>query len=384
MPNHFSDIGFRITKDNLETAIGKIYNGTRKDSFNVEASNHAEYIMLNIDEQIEIWFPVKNNKISPFSFTLFYRTNTFLEIENAERIKDNYSMYDAALPDYYPLRIMCPTPKLYPYLSKYKKYKCQVACFADQMKVYKNADEFYEDSPYGEKFGVNMLVPSGTFGPDEETGKINSRIIMSGTVKSFEERTNSFTGRCYDFIRVETYGGEYDILADPEFIPDDISEGDIIFGLFTLYGKIMPLFHGDEFSGLKCELEDEPHPETLGDLYHILRKSWSAQTAYPTCQEDWSETDRTYGQCAVTAMVVNHMFGGTMHKIKLIDGTHYFNKIKGKYVDLSSEHYNLYGMIPYYEQNEEVDRAYCESNPDTMKRYELLMKNISDNLKENN
>ena len=69
---------------------------------------------------------------------------------------------------------------------------------------------------------------------------------------------------------------------------------------------------GEEFSDIKRKTEGNPKLQTLGDLYSILRKAWCKETAYPSCQKEWVETDPTYGQCAITAMLVYDMFGGTI------------------------------------------------------------------------
>jgi len=109
----------------------------------------------------------------------------------------------------------------------------------------------------------------------------------------------------------------------------------------------------------------------------VLRESWSKETAYPSCQKDWSKEDPSYGQCAITAMLVNDMFGGSIHSIRVNGGgTHYFNKINGKYVDLTSEQFDLYNIPVDYENNEEMDRQYCGKNADTKKRYDLLVANV--------
>ena len=69
----------------------------------------------------------------------------------------------------------------------------------------------------------------------------------------------------------------------------------------------------------------------LDTLKRILYACYSKETAYPSCQKDWVPDDPTYGQCAVTAMIVHDYFGGTIHRIRVDGGgTHYFNKIDGK------------------------------------------------------
>ena len=87
--------------------------------------------------------------------------------------------------------------------------------------------------------------------------------------------------------------------------------------------------------------------------------------------------DLTYGQCAVTAMIVHDYFGGTIHRIRVDGGgTHYFNKIDGHYIDLTRDQFDLYNIIVNYEPNEEIPREYCGKNEDTKKRYETLVKKL--------
>ena len=63
-------------------------------------------------------------------------------------------------------------------------------------------------------------------------------------------------------------------------------------------------FYGEEYSNLKRKTQGDPHLETLGNLYNILRKCWSKETAYPSCQAEWVPNDPSYGRCAITAMLV--------------------------------------------------------------------------------
>ena len=142
-------------------------------------------------------------------------------------------------------------------------------------------------------------------------------------------------------------------------------------------------FYGEEYSELKRKKDGHPKLSTLGDLYSILRKAWCKETAYPSCQAEWVESDPSYGQCAITAMLVYDMFGGSIHRIRVNGGgTHYFNKIDGHYIDLTIEQFDLYNIPVSYEPNEEMPRQYCGKNADTSKRYKLLIERVSAVLKE--
>lgn len=143
-------------------------------------------------------------------------------------------------------------------------------------------------------------------------------------------------------------------------------------------------YQGQELKDLKCkEVPAFKGIDTLHKLYAVLRLSWKANTAYRTCQSEWVPNDPSYGQCAITAMLVHDMFGGTIHRIRVDGGgTHYFNKIDGHYVDLTREQFDLYDLPVKYEPNEEMSRERCGTNPDTKERYKQLQRNIIAFLKE--
>ncbi len=140
-------------------------------------------------------------------------------------------------------------------------------------------------------------------------------------------------------------------------------------------------FYGEEYGGMKRKKEGNPKLQTLDDLYAILRKAWCKETAYRSCQAEWTDSDPSCGQCAITAMLVYDMFGGTIHRIRVGGGTHYFNKIDGHYIDLTVEQFDLYNIPVSYEPNEEMPRQYCGKNADTAKRYKLLVDRIAQILK---
>ena len=124
---------------------------------------------------------------------------------------------------------------------------------------------------------------------------------------------------------------------------------------------------------------------TVDDLFELLLDAWCRETAYPSCQDEYCfEENPTSGQCAITAMLVYDIFGGTIHKIHFeCGGTHYFNKINGKYIDLTSDQFFGFGYVIDYEQNEEVPVEYCCKSKNTVKRFILLSERLK-NLMEYN
>ena len=144
----------------------------------------------------------------------------------------------------------------------------------------------------------------------------------------------------------------------------------------------MRRYYGEEYGQIKRLKPGNAQLETLDDLFNILLECWSKETAYPSCQAEWVPNDPSYGQCAITAMLVYDMFGGTIHRIRVSGGgTHYFNKIDGHYIDLTVNQFDLYNIPVKYEPNEQMDRKYCGNNKDTQSRYELLVKRIAERVK---
>lgn len=137
-------------------------------------------------------------------------------------------------------------------------------------------------------------------------------------------------------------------------------------------------YFGSEFNNI---IAGNNGIKSLHDMFQILLSCWCKETAYPSAQSDIAynfENDPTYGQCAITATIVSDFFGGTIHKIKVDGGgTHYFNKINNKYIDMTSDQFELYNIPVSYEPNIEVKREFCNKNSNTLERYTLLKNNIN-------
>lgn len=107
----------------------------------------------------------------------------------------------------------------------------------------------------------------------------------------------------------------------------------------------------------------------------LLRKYFSKETAHPSCQNNYEKNDCSYGQCAITSMLVFKKFGGTINKINLDEeSSHYFNIINNEIIDLTKEQYkNQLDYSNYIEK----DFNTLFQNEDTKKRYFLLKEKVN-------
>ncbi|MCJ2188491.1 YunG family protein [Novosphingobium beihaiensis] len=77
------------------------------------------------------------------------------------------------------------------------------------------------------------------------------------------------------------------------------------------------------------------------ELYHVVKQAWSAETI----PDAFDPANPCLNQCAVTALAVQHYFGGDICKSKTQGGTHFYNLIDGRYWDLATDQFDE--PIPY-------------------------------------
>ena len=106
----------------------------------------------------------------------------------------------------------------------------------------------------------------------------------------------------------------------------------------------------------------------------LLNNAWKQDTCSPELRNEWSEDNPSLGQCAITALIVNDIFGGKIMRCMASSGSHYYNLINDKIIDLIIEQFQ--GEIPKYEEGQERTRENLLSNEDTKKRYEKLLYNL--------
>lgn len=120
----------------------------------------------------------------------------------------------------------------------------------------------------------------------------------------------------------------------------------------------------------------------LCELNKLLNECWNRETCSPGLRDNWSEENPSLGQCAITALIVNDCFGGKIMRCMASSGSHYYNLIEDKIVDLTVSQF--LGEVPLYEQGEERTREYILSNEDTKNRYIKLLYNLKQAIEKQN
>ncbi len=119
-------------------------------------------------------------------------------------------------------------------------------------------------------------------------------------------------------------------------------------------------------------------------LEEAIKKSWCKETS--SDPEHWEDKNPAWGQCAVSALIVNDYLGGNIvwAEAQLPDGrviSHYFNFIQKKETDLTRKQFPEGTIIPTGVEKKKTfasTRDYILSFPITQQRYEILKKKVDE------
>ncbi|MFL5958651.1 MAG: hypothetical protein ACJ75G_00085 [Gaiellaceae bacterium] len=114
----------------------------------------------------------------------------------------------------------------------------------------------------------------------------------------------------------------------------------------------------------------------MGDLATALAEAWSHETsADPT---SWTVENAAWGQCAVTALIVQDYFGGSLRRGEVGDVSHYWNVLPaGEVVDLTRQQFPNGTEIANIAAR---TREYVLSNLETARRYRRLAQRVDQRL----
>lgn len=117
--------------------------------------------------------------------------------------------------------------------------------------------------------------------------------------------------------------------------------------------------------------------DTPLDLYDALAELWCADTCAPRMRDQWTQENKTLGQCSITAFLAQDIFGGEVYGIRRPDGNfHCYNVVGDCCFDLTSEQFGDEVLI--YEDNPRQYREIHFAKEEKRLRYELLKKALAD------
>lgn len=118
--------------------------------------------------------------------------------------------------------------------------QAQIAAFAHEVSVYGSVHAYEASTTAGPRLASRSFIPSGLFSPGgAKTEPPQALAILTGHVRRAEKRTNDLTGCLFHWAEVETFGGAFDVVIDPELVDEVPGAGGVISGSFWLSGRLL-------------------------------------------------------------------------------------------------------------------------------------------------
>ncbi len=111
----------------------------------------------------------------------------------------------------------------------------------------------------------------------------------------------------------------------------------------------------------------------LSDIGRIISACWNRRTSYDPA--GWSSRNRAWGQCAVTALIVQDLFGGVVLRGFVNGIEHYWNRLPNEEeVDLTRAQFaNVHEVVSVAP----ASREFILASPSTAARYTELKRRVS-------
>jgi hypothetical protein len=106
------------------------------------------------------------------------------------------------------------------------------------------------------------------------------------------------------------------------------------------------------------------------DLYQVLRRCWSVETS-----SKWLPENPARGQCSVTSLVVQDVFGGDILKTRVGPFWHFYNRIGNTRWDLTISQFDV--PIPFDDLPAGRDEVLADTSPE---QYQLLAHRVRTSL----
>ncbi len=132
-------------------------------------------------------------------------------------------------------------------------------------------------------------------------------------------------------------------------------------------------FYGWEHALVPPVNEKYRYIKSPRELYDILSGLWCADTCAPRMRDEWSEENRTLGQCSITAFLAQDIFGGEVYGILRPGGNyHCYNVVGSCCFDLTSQQFGEEAKDLVYEGNPRQLREVHFAKEEKRLRYEHL------------
>jgi len=247
MPNHFAAIGYLLETDE---AFAELVDRAAQQGDPVAAPS-GYYLCYRVDDRIELWA-----QATPIGDLLdcvpHFRGDSRVKVGVADLIRRKDRPLDGSVYGWvnptgdhadggdYPVVIKIPDYEIFrARVQPHSVITMQVTAFANELSSFESAEAFVEAQQERTRMAPESFVPTGLFADGADTvHSPEAHAVFSGHVVAADVKSNRETGREFYYMSVATFGGAYDVVADPSLVAELPDVGAIVRGSFWLSGRL--------------------------------------------------------------------------------------------------------------------------------------------------
>ena len=122
------------------------------------------------------------------------------------------------------------------------RLEVQFSAFPEEITLYPNRESFESEDSGDCSLSSQGLVPLGLLGFDgSPKGEPSAQVLLNGHILKTEKRTNPFSGETFYWVLLESFGGYFDVLIDPQSCDAVPVVGGVVSGTFWVVGRVLSM-----------------------------------------------------------------------------------------------------------------------------------------------
>jgi len=249
MPSQFSTIGFTITSgEDLAALASSVADRAERISTPV-----GEYLKWAPPSGEQLWLQITPGGDAMGMNAHFAGKSSIRLAVEARVARPSHTPLDgtflawanppagAATGGDYPFAFDCPDAATHLELPLPATVTAQVAAFAQQLTLYESPAAYASArAAEGISSPSRSFIPSGLISPEgEPRHPPEPHALIAGHVLEAAVRVNTLSRLPYWWALLDTVGGTFDVVIDPELLPAPPGAGNILAGWFWLSGRLV-------------------------------------------------------------------------------------------------------------------------------------------------
>jgi hypothetical protein len=246
--SHLSSIGFSLDDpESLADLIDRLSSAV--EVFEVR---DGRYLRWTSDCGAELWLQVNEEQELVGLMPYFSGTSRWEAALTGRIQRPHESPMDGAFqawanpPDYdaesgdYPFVFDCPDYALYAAVELPHRSLVGVVAFAHHVVAYASPDAFLADQQEDPKFSSEFFLPTGFLAEGDQAAlHPEAQAMCAGTILETRQCENPITRIRFHWAKIQTLGGEIDLVAHPSLVEGTLRVGGVARGVFWLTGRLV-------------------------------------------------------------------------------------------------------------------------------------------------